>query len=274
MAEEAGHVADTLAQAGGHGEASAPELPNILQMLYLSFGGLFKNLYHWENVIFAFLVGVFLCVIALRVYARRQMMPGKLQNVVEMIVEALDSFFTSILGHHARKYIPFLGTLFLYILFMNWIGLIPFLKAPNSNSAMVPVSLALVVFGYAQYIGFRSLGVFGWFHHMMGSPKSGIEWAFVPLNLPIHLIGELAKPLSLSLRLFGNITGEDVLIAAFTGLGVLALSFMHSPVGVPLQVPFYFLGILMSTIQALVFASLATIYISMMLPHEEHSEGH
>jgi F-type H+-transporting ATPase subunit a len=275
MAEGAGHTAaDTVAHAAEHSESSAPELPNILQMLYLSFGGVFKNIYQWENIIFAFLVAAFLCIVSLRVYARRELIPGKLQNFVELIIEALDNFFTSILGHHARKYTPFLGTLFIYILLLNWIGMIPFLKAPNSNSAMIPVSLALIVFVYVQYTGFRRLGVWGWFYHMMGSPGDAVSWALVPLNLPIHLIGELAKPLSLSLRLFGNITGEDVLIAAFTGLGVMILAFSHLPIGIPLQLPFYVLGLLMSTIQALVFASLATIYISMMLPHEEHSDEH
>lgn len=274
MAEGAGRTAaDTVAHAAEHGESSAPELPNILQMLYLGFGDAFKNLYHWENIFFAFAVLAFLCIVSLRIYAKRQPLPGKLQNLAEMIVEALDNFFTSILGHHARRYTPFLGTLFIYILLMNWIGMIPFLKSPSSY-ATIPVSLALIVFIYVQYTGFRRLGVWGWVFHIMGSPKDAVSWALVPLNLPIHLIGELAKPLSLSLRLFGNITGEDVLIAAFTGLGVMVLSFAHLPIGIPLQLPFYFLGLLMSTIQALVFASLATIYISMMLPHEEHGEEH
>jgi len=273
MAEEAGHAADTVAHAAEHGESSAPELPNILQLLYHGFGDAFKSLYHWENIFFAFSVLAFLCIVSLRIYAKRQPMPDKLQNLAEMIVEALDNFFAGILGHHARRYTPFLGTLFIYILLMNWIGMIPFLKSPSSY-ATIPVSLALIVFIYVQYTGFRHLGVWGWVYHIMGSPKDAVSWALVPLNLPIHLIGELAKPLSLSLRLFGNITGEDVLIAAFTGLGVMVLSFAHLPIGIPLQLPFYFLGLLMSTIQALVFTSLATIYISMMLPHEEHGEEH
>jgi F-type H+-transporting ATPase subunit a len=76
------------------------------------------------------------------------------------------------------------------------------------------------------------------------------------------------------LRLFGNITGEDVLIAAFTGLGIALLAFIHSPVGVPLQLPFYFLALLTSTIQALVFTLLSTVYFAMMMPHEEHEEEH
>jgi F-type H+-transporting ATPase subunit a len=274
IAEGGGHAAaDTVTHVAEHAESAAPELPNILQLLYHGFGDAFKNLYHWENIFFAFAVLAFLCIVSLRIYAKRQLMPGKLQNLAEMVVEALDNFFAGILGHHARKYTPFLGTLFIYILLMNWIGMIPFLKSPSSY-ATIPVSLALIVFIYVQYTGFRRLGVGGWVFHIMGSPKDAVSWALVPLNLPIHLIGELAKPLSLSLRLFGNITGEDVLIAAFTGLGVMVLSFAHLPIGIPLQLPFYFLGLLMSTIQALVFTSLATIYISMMLPHEEHGEEH
>jgi len=94
-------------------------------------------------------------------------------------------------------------------------------------------------------------------------------WMMVPLLLPIHIITEIAKPFTLAVRLFGNITGEDVLVAAFAGLGIGMLAFMHSPVGVPLNVPFIFLGILLSTIQALVFAMLSTIYFLLMLPHEE-----
>jgi F-type H+-transporting ATPase subunit a len=91
----------------------------------------------------------------------------------------------------------------------------------------------------------------------------------VPLMLPLHVIGEIARPVSLSLRLFGNIMGEDVLIAAFTGLGVMTLAAVGSPVGIPLEFPFIFLGLLLSTIQALVFTLLSAIYFSQMLPHEE-----
>ncbi len=92
----------------------------------------------------------------------------------------------------------------------------------------------------------------------------------LPHILPLHLLEEFIKPMSLSLRLFGNILGEDSLIAAFVGLGILALSFANSPIGLPLQLPFLLLSILLGSIQALVFSLLTTIYISLMLPHEDH----
>jgi F-type H+-transporting ATPase subunit a len=98
-----------------------------------------------------------------------------------------------------------------------------------------------------------------------------VEWCLVPLNLPLHIIGELAKPVSLSLRLFGNISGEDMLLAIFATLGVTILSFINLPVGLPLHVPFIFLAMLTSFVQALVFSLLATIYFSLMSHHEEEN---
>ena len=222
---------------------------------------------HWVNVIYAFVVGLFLSFVCMRVYAKRKMIPGKLQNAVEMMVEGMYNFIETILGHEAKKYTPYLGSLFFYILLMNWIGMVPLGHSPSTN-LNITGSLAILTFFYAQYTGISRLGVLGYLHHMAGSPRDVISWCMVPLIFPLHIIGELAKPFSLALRLFGNITGEDTLIAVFVGLGIAILAF--SPVGVPLQVPFYFLGILLSTIQALVFTLLSTIYILLMLPHEEH----
>lgn len=272
LASHSEQVADGAAAATTEGEHTAsgvPELPNILHMLYQSFGEVFHSWYVWENVVFGFLVLLLFCFVAMRVYAKRDLRnPGKLQNLVEMAVEGLDNFFHTVLGHNAREFVPFLGTLFLYILCMNVMGLIPFFKSPTS-SMNITLSLALVVFLYVQYAGIRKQGLFKYIFHLMGEPRDVMGWVLMPLNFPIHILGELAKPVSLSLRLFGNITGEDVLIAAFTGLGIATLAFIHSPVGIPLQVPFYFLAILTSTIQALVFALLAAVYFALMMPHEE-----
>jgi len=260
-------IVPMLALASGGGEdagGGAPHLPNLVKILF----GPDSVAEHWVNVIFAFAIGVFLSVFAARVYARRQMIPGRLQNLVEMMVEGMYNFIESILGKDAKRYVPYLGSLFFYILLMNWIGMVPLGHSP-STSLNITASLAILTFLYAQYTGLTRLGVLGYLHHMAGSPRDVISWCMVPLILPLHIIGELAKPFSLALRLFGNITGEDTLVAVFVGLGIAILAF--SPVGVPLQIPFYFLGLLLSTIQALVFTLLSTIYILLMLPHEEHA---
>ena len=249
----------------GDGHSGPPHLPNFISLFFS--GNHF--LMEWVNIVFALLVSVFFTIVAVRVYAKREMIPGPFQNLIEMLVEGMYNFLTTILGKDAKRYTPFLGTLFFYILMMNFLGIIPFGHSP-STSINITASMAIAVFLYAQYTGISRLGILGYLDHLAGQPRDVISWCLVPLLFPMHIIGELAKPLSLSLRLFGNITGEDVLVAAFVALGVAALSFMHSPVGLPFNIPFILLGILLSTIQALVFTLLSSIYILMMLPHEEH----
>jgi F-type H+-transporting ATPase subunit a len=260
--------------SGGHGahgsEEAAHELPNILTFVYHFLVGttVGEFLHKWENVLFSLFVIFVLIVIARKASRNMTMVPGKLQNVVEMVVEGLEQFIVGVIGPKGRKFVPFLGTLFLYILFMNLAGLIPGLKA-STASVNTTIALAITVFIYVQFTAFKELGPIGYLDHLAGEPRNALQWVFVPLMLPIHVIGELAKPLSLSLRLFGNVTGEDILILIFVGLGVTVMSFTGSPVGIPLQLPFIFLAILTSTIQALVFMLLSTIYFSMMLPHDE-----
>lgn len=253
----------------------APEVPNIITLLSARFPEvpLVEFLHHWENVIYAFIVAAGLSVLAYIATRHRTMIPGRLQNLFEMAVQSLDEFFAGILGPEGRRFTPFLGTLFLYIWCMNLFGLIPGMMSPTGgpDGINTTIALAVCVFFYVQYAGLRRQGIVGYVDHLMGTPRSAIQWVLVPLNLPIHLIGELAKPLSLSLRLFGNITGEDVLLAAFLGLGVAATGFLHLPIGLPLHVPFIFLALLTGTIQALVFTLLSTVYFSMMVAeHEAH----
>ncbi len=257
------------AEAGGHGDGGHGEGPPALPSLLGLVLGHDNAIYAWVNPIYALATTVFMCSIAMIVYRKRTMIPGGLQNFVELLVGGMFTFFESILGKEAKRYTPFLGTLFFYILINNLWGLIPGGHSP-STSINITATLAITVFMYAQWTGISRLGFGGWLHHLAGSPSDVIGWCLVPLMVPLHIIGELAKPLSLALRLFGNITGEDVLVAAFVGLGISALSFMDSPIGLPLDLPFIFLGTLLSIIQALVFTLLSSIYILMMLPHEEH----
>lgn len=258
------------AAEGAHEEQSSPTtLPSLAKFLYHWLGPEYFWIEHWVNIIYALLTSLIMCGVALMVYRRRKMIPGPLQNFIEMLVEGMYNFLHGILGHETKKYVPFLGTLFFYILINNLWGVVPLGHAPTT-SINITASLAIIVFLYAQYTGMRRLGFVGYLDHLAGNPRGAIMWALVPLMLPMHIIGELAKPFSLALRLFGNITGEDILVGASVMLGIMSLSFMHSPVGIPWNVITIPLGLMFSTIQALVFTLLSTIYILMMLPHEEH----
>jgi F-type H+-transporting ATPase subunit a len=230
---------------------------------------------HYEILIFSALVALLLMLVAFLAGRNPQLVPSGLQNGVELVVEGLSDFIVSIIGpRYGPRFVPFLGTLFIYILAMNLFGLIPFMHSPTA-SLNVTVALALTVFVYVQFIGFKELGPLGWLDHMLGNPRDLTGWILAPIMLPIHLLGEIAKPISLSCRLFGNIFGEDMLLVAFATLGISMLPFQKLPFGIPMHALFYPLALLSSALQALVFTVLSAIYILLMLPHEHHDEhGH
>jgi len=266
------------AAAGGAGAEHGDEnggvskFPNVITMIVAAnHGKPWAHTLHWiEPVLFAFFVGILVCVAGISASRNPKMIPGGFQNGAEMLVEKLYDFVGNILGpHHAKRYFPLLGSLFVYIFAMNLFGILPLMDSPTSN-LNVTFALGLTVFVYVQYVGMRSLGFIGYFDHMLGNPRNVTGWVLAPLMFPIHVLGELAKPISLSCRLFGNIFGEDMLMVGFATLGVGMLKF--SPVGIPLQAIFYPLALLTSTLQAFVFTVLTTIYILLMLPHDDH--GH
>jgi F-type H+-transporting ATPase subunit a len=294
-AEKLGHGAEALghgAEHGGeHAAASTPELPNVISFLLertriplpgreVTIGPFIEPdspvahfLHQWEIPIFSLLAVLLLALLARAASSRRALVPSGVQNLVETAVEGLDNFVAGVLGKDGRHFTPFLGTLFLYIWIQNLMGLVPGFHSPTS-SLNTTIALAVSVFLYVQYTGIRRQGIRGYLFHLAGEPRDAVGWGMSPLMFPLHIIGELAKPMSLSLRLFGNIFGEDTLIAVFVTLGVAALAFTQLPIGIPFQLPFLFLALLTSTIQALVFTLLSTIYFALMLPHGEHGADH
>ena len=270
-------TAEPQGEAAEGGEKKPEGFANIIGLLAAAFphATWAHFLEHYEVLVFSLLVALLLLWVAFAASRAPQLVPSGLQNGVEMVVEGLSDFIISILGpKQGPRFVPFLGTLFIYILSMNLFGLIPFMHSPTA-SLNVTVALALTVFVYVQFIGFKELGPLGWLDHMLGSPRDLTGWLLAPLMLPIHVLGELAKPISLSCRLFGNIFGEDMLLVAFATLGVTMLPFKQLPFGVPMHAIFFPLALLGSALQALVFTVLSSIYILLMLPHEHHDEhGH
>ena len=228
-------------------------------------------LMRFQDPIFSGFAAVLLAIFFARIYTRRTQHPGRLQMLAELIVSGLYSLFEIILGPAARRFTPYLGTLFLFILINNLLGLIPLMHS-STSAINTTVALAICTFCLVQGVGIKENGILGYLHHMAGSPRNGMEWGFSILLFPLHLLGEFIKPMSLSLRLFGNIFGEDVLVATMVVLGAGLFAGLNLPFGIPFQVPFVFLAMLTSTIQALVFTLLSTVYIALMLPHEEHGE--
>ena len=192
-------------------------------------------------------ITVILSVVAIISSSKLEMVPStKLQLTMEIIIEKLRDF-------------PIVATLFIYILLSNYSGLLPlsghlpFLAAPTS-SINFPAGLAIVVFFAVQIIGIRETHGIKFYKHLFQP---------VAFLFPIMLVEEFVRPLSLTLRLYGNIFGEEKVTESF---------FHLVPLGIP--VIMQLLSILMGAIQALVFALLAGIYISEAAEHgaEEHEK--
>jgi F-type H+-transporting ATPase subunit a len=180
------------------------------------------------------------------------------------------------LGKHTHRYFPFIMAIFFYILTMNMIGIIPGFKSATSTLD-VTLALALITFLFVQVSGIRNLGILGYLDHLAGSPRDVVGFAMLPVMIPVHILGELVKPVSLSCRLFGNIFGEDTLIVVFVGVAALCLKASLTALAVPpmlgITALFMLLQTLTSIVQALIFSLLTTVYLYMMLPHEPHDHG-
>lgn len=201
--------------------------------------------------LFAFVIIALFAMIATR---RMLLIPRGLQNFVEWIFESLYGIPTMVMGERGRQYGPLISTFFLYIVIMNFTGFIPGLKS-GTASLSITLGLALVAFCAVQYFGFKTHGM-RYLLHFLGP----VPWlAF--LIAPLELMAEVVRVASLSIRLFGNISGEEQMIDA--------LSHQLSPI-----VPVFMLPLQMLTVilQAFVFSLLVTVYIS--LATEKHDTQH
>ncbi len=178
--------------------------------------------------------------------------PGKLQMTFEMIYDFVSGQAHDSVDHHASKYVSFFGTLFIFILFMNLIGIIPGFESPTMTPA-VPLGLAVSVFLYYNWMGFRAQGVGKYLAHFAGP-----VWWLAPLMIPIEIISHLARPLSLTIRLYANMFAGEMVTITF-----LSLTFFAVPV------LFMGLHIFVAFLQAFIFMLLAMIYVGAAVA-EEH----
>ncbi|MFN8390427.1 MAG: F0F1 ATP synthase subunit A [Bdellovibrionota bacterium] len=186
------------------------------------------------------------------------------RNLFELLAEFLIWMGDIAMGKENRKYLPFAATLFVFILAMNLLGLVPGFVMPT-HMAEINAGLALTVFVLYNFWGIRELGIFKYLKHMFG-PFSG--WMF-PLGVflfCIELISHTIRPLSLTVRLYGNMTGDHLVLGVFTEM---TQGLFERGIPLPIPVIFYFMGTLVSLIQAFVFTILTMIYISLATAHEE-----
>lgn len=200
-----------------------------------------------NTMITSSVITIVICIVSILVSRDLKMMPSGVQNMIEMGIEKLHKFFSGVMGEDlCRKYFPLVGTLFIYILICNYSGLLPFaghadgFQAPTSDINF-PAGMAILVIILVQVIGFRELGVKKVYKRMI-SP-------FV-FMLPLMIMDELAKPISLTFRLYGNTFGDEKVVEVLFGL---------CPAIIPAIMQM--LVVLLALIQALVFSLLTAIYI-------------
>jgi F-type H+-transporting ATPase subunit a len=197
-----------------------------------------------------------------------RLVPSAVQNVIEFIYELLENFAISLGGEDARRHVPIFAGFFLFILFANWSGLVPFfgkvdaLRAPTSD-VNITIGLAIVAFLYFEYQGFRANGVRGYLgkFFVFSGFKNGLGNGLVDLFVGlIEFFLEFIKPVTLSMRLFGNIFGGEVAIGVLTALTIAII-----PVGM------LGLELLLNFVQALIFSTLTLMFTLIAIEsHEEH----
>ncbi len=268
------------ALAAGEAEGGVEHLPNFVVLLNDYFPH--NPVVHWmhanEYLVFGWTAGLAFFLVAWLAMrkAKPGEVPGPLQNGFEWMIESMEDVTGGMLGKYNERYFPYIMAIFGYILTANLIGIVPGFKS-STSTLDVTLALALITFVYVQWSGIRNLGPLGYIDHLAGSPRDVIGFAMLPVMIPVHVLGELVKPVSLSCRLFGNIFGEDTLIVVFVSATALCLKASLLVLGAPplmgITALFMLLQTLTSIVQALIFSLLTTVYLYMMLPHEEHAHG-
>lgn len=183
--------------------------------------------------------------------------PGNTQQAIEVLYEALSGFMKDIIGTGASRYFPIIGSLFLFILCGNLIGLVPGFMSPTSN-INVTAGLSIIVFLYYNAQGMKAHGFWKYMAHFAGP-----SLAIAPLLFVIEIISHMARPFSLSVRLFGNIFAEELIIGTLNGLFPFLIS-----------LPVMALALFAGTLQAFIFVVLTMVYLGGAVEHAHADEAH
>lgn len=236
-----------------------------------------------HHVVFSWVVMLVLIGLALALPRRPALVPTGVQNAMEAVLEFVLGLIDDVIGPEGRRFLPLIATLGLYIFAANLLGLVPGFAAPTDN-VNTTASCAIVVFFAYHWIGIRKQGLGPYLKHFAGPMP-----ALAPLMVPIELISHLARPLSLTLRLFGNMLGGHILLSIvfFMTVGLSAwaasgaagaLGWIIGGVGTVVTIAFtvgflFPLKLLVAFLQAFIFCMLSMLYIAGALA-TEHGEEH
>jgi len=236
------------------GEKHSPlEQFEIKELIPIEIGG---NDISFTNSALMMVIAVALIVLLMVVGTRKQaMIPGRWQAIAEMFYEFVANLIRDTVGNEGRKYFPFIFTLFMFILFGNMLGMVPYSFTFTSHIA-VTFAMAMVVFLGVTILGFAKHGL----HFFSLFVPPGVPIWMWPLMIPIEVISYLSRPISLAMRLFANMLAGHTLLKVFAGFvpalgaaGILPLAFVGALTGLEMLIAF---------LQAYVFAILTCLYIN------------
>jgi len=210
-----------------------------------------ENDFFPQHITHTWFIMVALIVISYLATRRLSIYPGKFQNVLEIVVGGLDTFITDLMGPAGRKFFPLVATIFVFILIGNLLGKVPGFESPTGNWNTT-LAMALIVFIVYQSVGIWTHG-FKYVKHFLGP-----IWWLSPLMLPIEIVSHFVRIVSLSVRLFGNMTGGHIAVCVL---------FFLAPFLIPSAMTA--LELLVAVIQTMVFVILTLSYITGALA-EEH----
>lgn len=226
------------------------EHPYLFFVKFFELIGLGHFAHSYPHVIYSWVVMIILIVLSAIATKGITMIPTKGQNVLEMIISGLEEFMVSVTGEQGRWLLPLAATVFLYVATCNLIGLIPGCYPPTA-SLNTTLSCALPVVIFTHIIGLKFHGV-KYIKHFLGP-----VWWMIPIIFPIEVISHLARILSLTFRLFGNIMGHELVLGILMGLAGLFFA----------PLPIMALGIFVCFVQAFVFFLLSIMYFSGAMEH-------
>lgn len=232
----------------------------------ISIGGLDLSIN--KAVVFMWVVIAVAAVLMVMAGSSRKLVPGKLQSLAEMMVDFIRTMIMETMGKEGMRFFPLVATLFVFILFSNYIGLIPGAYTVTSQ-IIVTAAFSFLVYGISLVVGFSLHGV-----KFLGIlvPPGTPGW-LVPLMIPIEIISQIARPISLAVRLFANMTAGHVMLAVLFGLtigGGLLIGWLPFV----FTVAIYLLEFGIAFIQAYIFTILTCVYLGdafHLHGHEEHA---
>lgn len=197
--------------------------------------------------------------------------PKGIANVFEALVDFIRlDVAKSNIGHGYEKHLPFLLTVFFFILVCNLLGLIPY-GATATGNINVTLTLAIFTFFITQISAFKAHGVGGYLKHL----TAGTHWSLWIIMVPIEIIGQFTKPFALTIRLFANMTAGHIIILSLIFISFILKSYVVAmAVSVPFAIFIYLLELFVAFLQAFVFTMLSALFIGLATAHEEEHDGH